>query len=464
MGPFTLYVCVFLCGFYPFVCERDNTKDAGWNIFTDGGAVFHTQGFLGRGEAIKNKSKSSLPWPYLSLPMSQDSIVPLVNKELMMPSRVTGHESMPENLRRVLLPGAQHNITRTNGRKDVAVKCTFSKMRVRVRREPLGSRALSSQLSLGTCSVSNKTENFFFFCYNVSQCGSKTSMINNQLVYSNTLYYNPEAPNGPIALPISCHYNRFYYSYKIGYVPVIRTHQLFKNIKQSGDFSLTPCNAEWERLPEAQGYIIGSAMYFEARSPPLSGHQRLFINFCYATPFRNVSHPLRFMLIENYGCMVDSMFQGSQSRFVRHRRDVVRFEVEAFLFKGVVDERLYMHCEMFVGDHVPTEIGKSCTYNSTADGWEELYGDPKVCSCCNITCDVSTAEVPATKKIMTSTSWMLEPDSGTVVGEATVEWDEISPTETETVTQPMVTMETEKSSGFPDSGAFCSVDFEPIKL
>ncbi|XP_035240965.1 zona pellucida sperm-binding protein 3d.2 [Anguilla anguilla] len=378
--------------------------------------------------------------------MFQHSIAPLVNKELMKPTRATGHEPMPENLKKVLLPDAPRRPTRpSRRRKDVVASCTFNKMRVRVRRKCLGSRALSSELSLGTCSVSNQTDNFFFFCYNVSQCGSNTTMINNRVVYSNTLHFTPEAPKSlirtavPFSLPIFCHYNRFHYSYKIGYLPEIKTHQFFKSMQPSSDFTLSACNARWERLPAARGYVIGSPMYFEARSPPVSRDQRLFVSFCYATPSRELAGALRFAVIENSGCMSHNNGAGSRSRFVRHKRDVLRFEVEAFVFEGVADERLYMHCEMFVANHFATEIAKSCTYNSTTGRWEELYGDTQVCTCCNSTCisSASAAELPATKKIVTSGSWVLEPDSGAVLGEATVEWDKPPRPETKSVTEAL---------------------------
>ncbi|XP_061112419.1 zona pellucida sperm-binding protein 3-like, partial [Conger conger] len=272
-------------------------------------------------------------------------------------------------------------------------------------------------------------------------------MINNQLVFANTLYYTPDKPKGlirtavPFALQVLCLYNRFYYSYKIGYLPEIKTQQFFMSMIPSGDFTLTTCNAEWQRLPESTGYIIGSPMYFEASLPSISWDQRLYVSFCYATRSRNIGNTLHYMVIGEYGCMADSAVPGSRARFVRHERNVLRFVVEAFVFEGVPEEHLYMHCEMFVADVVPTEMAKSCTYNSTAGRWEELYGDPQVCSCCDSTCvtNASAAALPATKKMVTSGSWMLESEGGVVPGEATVEWDEITPTETRTVTESMAT-------------------------
>ncbi|KAJ8289727.1 hypothetical protein GJAV_G00004580 [Gymnothorax javanicus] len=488
MGRVPLYLCVFLCSFYPFECDHDNTEDAAWHVeplFTESDAGFHMPELFAGEDANENGSRIPLPSPYLTLPVFKDSIVPLVNKELLNPTRMTGLEPMPGKLRKVLLPSSPHSHPTTrpsSGRKDVVVSCGKSKMRVVVRKRTLGSRASASQLTLGTCGVSDETEHFFIFSNNVSCCGSEKSIINNQLVYSNTLYYTPEAPTGlirtavPFALSISCHYNRFYYSYKIGYLPDIKTHQIFRSMSQSSDFTLTPCDDRWERLPETQGYIIGSIMYFEARSPPLSGDQRLFISFCYATPSQNVSDTLRFSVIENYGCMADSKVPLSQSRFIRYKRNVLRFTVEAFLFEGMTAERVHMHCEMFVANHTATPTAKSCTYNSATDRWEELYNDTQVCSCCDSTCVSTEAELPATKKIVTSGSWTLEPDNGTVVGEATVEWDEVIPTVAMAVIKPMVKEVTEtvtkmvtepeigrKSLGFPDSGPF-GFCFLAIKL
>ncbi|KAJ8384454.1 hypothetical protein AAFF_G00204750 [Aldrovandia affinis] len=442
MGSFLLPLFIFVGGFYRFVCEQDNTKRHAWNVegateplVTDYGAPVRTQELLERGDEIKN-TKHLLPWPiwpYLYLPMFQDANVPLVDKQKMRPTHGSGNEPMPENLKKVLLPNPPSHTTASppSGRKDVAVFCIGNKIHVSVHRAALRSRALPSQLSLGTCNVSGYTEHFFFFSYNITQCGSMKWRFNNRMVYSNRVTYRPtpEPPKLPIrrsasfVMPIFCHYNRFHYSYKIGYLPEIKIHQFFKNIKQRGPFTLTACNAQWESLAPTQGYVIGEPMFFEARLLSFSEDERLFLTTCYVTPSWNASSAIRFTVIENFGCMVDSKFIGSQSRFIRHERNILRFTMDAFLFEGMGEERLYMHCGMFVGHSAANAITKSCTYNATTGSWEELYHAAQVCSCCDFTCSAPASTLPATKKMVTSGSWVLEPDGGLVVGKATVELD-----------------------------------------
>lgn len=120
---------------------------------------------------------------------------------------------------------------------------------------------------------------------------------------------------------------RYYYSYKIGYIPRIQMRKIFKAMKSRVQFILTPHNgkkafattgkltallvawlcllssAQWERLSPSDLYVIGKPMYFqaEARSLDLSEDERLYVHSCHATPNKSHSSMPQFPVVENFG-------------------------------------------------------------------------------------------------------------------------------------------------------------------
>ncbi|MBN3304552.1 ZP3 protein, partial [Amia calva] len=246
---------------------------------------------------------------------------------------------------------------------------------------------------------------------NVPQSKLKT-IINGRLVYSNILRYSPPRSSGPVlrgvsfTVPIQLVYNRFHYSYKIGYQPTFPQHgstlpgmdksAFFRELKNRHGYILVTTNEQWIRLSPKNIYYLGQPMYFQATGYFATEGQRLFIQSCYATASPDRHSKPRFTVIDNFGCLVDSKADGCQSRFVPYmRKDVLRFTIDAFLFQKTLSEHgmtdLYMHCTMTVAEHV-TPGTKSCTYNRKAKRWEELYGNHAVCVCCDSRCAGDRAE------------------------------------------------------------------------
>ncbi|XP_045557365.1 uncharacterized protein isoform X2 [Salmo salar] len=214
--------------------------------------------------------------------------------------------------------------------------------------------------------------------------------MNGQLVYSNSLRFSPE-PQGPVIraiplnLPIQCIYNRFHYSYKVGYVPEVHDRNLLKSINGKHIFRLTACNDE-----------------------------SVFVDSCFVTTSKDPNATPRLEVIHNFGCMVDSKRKGSQSQFFSRESNVLRFTVDAFLFPQITAKRLYLHCTMTVMKSTSKQSAKSCTYNRAVGRWEELYGPPSVCSCCDSVCDVSdfrpALTSPSVKNLITSKPWRVLED------------------------------------------------------
>ncbi|XP_056617628.1 zona pellucida sperm-binding protein 3d.2 isoform X2 [Triplophysa dalaica] len=302
--------------------------------------------------------------PYLQLPIFQHSRVPLLDKEQFSPAHGSGREELPEGTKKVLIPPAgdtqqaPHRSGRSHG---INVACYLKKMVVQVNKQILGPEGLEGKLKLGTCDISKTTRKYHLFIYDMDQCGSKRKLIKNRVAYSNVLHYFPEISQGPIrrAMPFSneieCHFNRYHYSYKIGFTPQVEYQGYFRPLKTTDSVVLTPRDAMWKRLSPTDAYTIGDSMYFQADGPTLAEEERLFVDSCYVTSdISHLSMP-RYTVIENHGCMTDSK-SSRWSRFIQsEERNIVQFSLEAFLFRGMIGKHLYMHCDIYVGD------GKSYT-------------------------------------------------------------------------------------------------------
>ncbi|XP_030639049.1 zona pellucida sperm-binding protein 3d.2 [Chanos chanos] len=349
---------------------------------------------------------SSFSSPYLHLPAFQHSRSPLVDKEHFLPMHGTGQERLPENMRKILIPVApsQTPATPRKRTRGIIVMCKLNKMLVRVHKG-FTAYVEPQSLTLGTCEVNKLTKHYFFFLYGLNQCGTKTKRINNRMVYYNTLRYAPMMTMGPVrrvtpfSLSIECHFNRYHYSYKIGYMPRVEIQEVYKPMKNMANFTLTPSNAQWESISPSEGYIIGHPMYFVAMAPTVSEGKRLYVPSCYVTLSRSHTSAPRFMVINNFGCLTDSK-NSSQSQFFASEKNSLRFSTGAFLFQGTMQKHLYMHCEMTVESESPTPTAKSCAFNQRTSRWEELNGSNDVCSCCDSKCPSSDPD--ASHKVISS--------------------------------------------------------------
>ncbi|KAM7383056.1 hypothetical protein PAMP_002742 [Pampus punctatissimus] len=359
---------------------------------------------------VSRRETPTLPAPYLHLPVFVESRLPLVEKERFTPTRGTGQEPLPEPVRKILLPARP--CTRPSGASGVSlnVSCGFNRMHVQVPTSILGTAEPQSHLRLGTCRASKSTRDFIYFEYDLGLCGTKRTIINNQVAYSNTLHYDPPRVQGPIrramafTLPVACYYNRYQYSYKIGYKPKMQMRRILKPMKNGAKFILTARNAQWQRLSPSYQYVLGKPMYFEAEALSMSQSERLYVHSCYVTPKKSHTSMPQFPIVKNFGCMVES--KESRSRFIRYKNNAVRLSIDAFLFKEMTGQYLYMHCTMSAGSSVPTPTAKACNYDAKAGRWVELYGSESVCDCCDSSC---SSTPPVVAKMISSRPWTIEP-------------------------------------------------------
>ncbi|XP_077577019.1 zona pellucida sperm-binding protein 3d.2 isoform X2 [Stigmatopora nigra] len=361
---------------------------------------------------ISNNSRGERPsllQGYFKLPMFVHSQLPPLEKDHLSPSKGSGLEPLPEPVRERLFP-AQRERSPTGPSEDYSVRtsCKMDKMLVRVPKNILGGGEM--ELKLGTCQVNKTSKKYVYFLNGLEHCGTKRQLINGQMIYSNSLRYDPGMLQGPIrttapfVLPVACVYTRYQYSYKIGYLPKMRRRHIFKVVRNRANFILTPRNAQWERLGPLDQYTLGEPMYFQAEGPPVPEDMRLYIHTCYVTPNTSHASTPQFPVVNNFGCMIESKY--SHSRFIPHQNNVVRFSVDAFSFQGMMDQKLYMHCSMSAESDTPTPTAKSCNYDTNLGRWVELHGWDWVCACCDSTCG---SAVSSFSEIRSGRGWKVQP-------------------------------------------------------
>ncbi|XP_055019333.1 zona pellucida sperm-binding protein 3-like [Boleophthalmus pectinirostris] len=349
----------------------------------------------------------ALPPPYLLLPMSVDSVRPLLDPEHFHPSAGTGLERLPAPVQELLraASGPRPDPAEPQPEASVRMDCKHNRMYVEVDRGVLASGDRESALRLGSCTPTKATEQYVYFEFKLNKCGTKQTREQDQVVFSNTLHYEPETSPSPIrrtapfTLHLSCRFNRFQYSYKVGYRPKLSVRNLFRRMRNRNKLTLSPRNALWEPLSSSDTFTLGRPMFFEAQAELPSPGQRLYVHSCFATPDPSPSSAPRFTIVNNYGCMVES--KDGRSSFIAHRNDVVRFSVDAFVFHGFEGKQLYMHCSMSLGPDTPTITDKSCNYQPQTRRWVELHGSDDVCSCCESHC----GSPASTETVISSRAW-----------------------------------------------------------
>ncbi|XP_056620691.1 zona pellucida sperm-binding protein 3-like [Triplophysa dalaica] len=280
----------------------------------------------------------------------------------------------------------------------VAARCGENLMQVEVKKDFYGNGQLVNPalLSLGGCGAVGEDvkAQVIIFESELQACGSSLAMTVDELVYTFTLRYTPEAEGGtPIvraeaaAVAIQCHYPRLHNVSSNALIPSWVPFAATRVGEEELVFSLKLMTDDWMFERPANQYFLGQFMNFEASVKPYNHVPlRIFIDDCVATAAPDVNSVPRYSFIENYGCLVDAKLTGSPSRFMRRvQNDKLQFQLEAFRFQQTGSGLVYVTCALkAVIASTPTNPeSKACSF---ADGWASADESDQVCMCCDATC------------------------------------------------------------------------------
>nr|XP_061802111.1 uncharacterized protein LOC133593492 isoform X1 [Nerophis lumbriciformis] len=361
------------------------------------------------------------------LPVFRHSRRPLVAKELLRPS--SRRTPLPAQLAALFFP------RESPGRKwppaarvrPVEVWCGMKEVLLRLDRLQLRAWPVPARFRLGSCQAANVTSDFLWFRFALTDCGAKSQVFAAQLVYTFTLYYTPPPQLQvlrvlPFVLPIHCQYNRFHYSYQVGFTPELQQLTFMKNVRSQMTFSLKVCTDDWESVPTDHSFVLGESVNFVAESGHVLPGETLFVDSCYVTSSKEPNSVPKVDIISNYGCLTDGLRVASSSKFWSRKANMLKFSIDVFLFRNL-SQVLYLHCSMSVALTI-SHNSKSCNYNKSTGRWEELQAPPSVCSCCTSTCGDMQDSV---KNIVSSPGWRTrqqDDDSMKVIASQGKEWVE----------------------------------------
>ncbi|XP_051951400.1 zona pellucida sperm-binding protein 3-like [Xyrauchen texanus] len=285
--------------------------------------------------------------------------------------------------------------------RSVAAQCGENFVHVEIKKDLFGTGKLvnPSFLSLGGCGAVGEDPDaqVFIFQNELQACRSSLMMTDNELVYTFTLLYTPEALTGtPIiradaaAVGIECHYSRFQ---NVSSNVLMPNWVPFAATRVSEDFlvfTLKLMTDDWMFERPSNQYFLGEFMNIEA-SVKQYNHVplRVFVDGCVATAVADVNSVPRYSFIENHGCLIDAKLTGSPSSFIhRVQGEKLQFQLEAFRFQQASSGTIYITCALkaVMASTSASPESKACSFNN---GWTSADDDNQVCMCCDSSCGYS---------------------------------------------------------------------------
>ncbi|KAJ8287404.1 hypothetical protein COCON_G00000630 [Conger conger] len=276
---------------------------------------------------------------------------------------------------------------------ELEVWCLGGQLTLGVRATPGGAELNRDALTLGDgCESNGLSVDYLWFTYDLTECGTRQSVLDGDVVYSNVLQYAPEPSSSVLqqveafSLPVYCTLDR-------NQGPVLMSVPVSTKSLGPG-FSLRAMNGSWTGLAESVVFRWGEAIRLQAAVGRVGEEQRLYVPSCHATATPDPKSRPRVRLIMKKGCVAYVVSRRGRARFVpSERTDAVNFLFAAF---SLAAPEIYLHCELAVLGQEMTPASKFCNYNQRTQRWEELSGDIAVCGCCRTQCpDPAPNSAPA---------------------------------------------------------------------
>ncbi|KAM8736301.1 zona pellucida sperm-binding protein 3 [Acanthopagrus schlegelii] len=279
---------------------------------------------------------------------------------------------------------------------DVSLTCSASDFVVRVKPAFYGQGADAEELKLGDTCKSNGVlgpHGDLLFIYPLTACDAVRQTPRGYLVYKFVLHFEPSPKRFPssaqrIDVDIECRYQRSHHVHQLTVQPTWRTAVVRKKLKGSPqEFQIELMDDSWSRAAKSQVFQLGKTLNFQISAAHLPAGGKLYINSCYASPCTGSESPLKYTILDNFGCMLDSKREPGASRFISRTDKTLRFSLKAFQFTSDPDTEVNIHCKLFVTSEEPGPAHKSCTYRGNR--WKALTGDDSICECCDSQCVTS---------------------------------------------------------------------------
>ncbi|XP_066573428.1 zona pellucida sperm-binding protein 3 [Amia ocellicauda] len=338
---------------------------------------------------------------------------------------------LPAAIRRLMIPHIpQTTPPPADVLPDVSVNCTEADMIVRVKRAFYGFGAKPEQLRLGSHCKSNGVDQDsgdLLFTYSLLKCDSIRSMPPGYLLYKAILHYVPKQSRSPIRrshlvnVDIECRYKRYHHVYQLAVHPTWKTPSS-KVLTSRAGFEIKTMNAAWTAVSASDVYNLGQAVNFQLVATRLGPLEKVYVESCVATLTEDPTSKPSYTIIENFGCMVDTKTEGSNSQYVSPRTDdTINFSVDAFQFTENPSSKIIIHCKLFVTKGGPSSVAKACTYNRNTEIWKNLApDDDALCTCCETTCagprsrSISEGFQSSAPLVVTGQKSQSEPDEGSL--------------------------------------------------